>query len=142
MLNFALADIDGVVHLKEDWLALTLVCFFALQVLDQVIKIVAMHKHVEGHVVDCFSCGAFQLDAVLCQIVSGLLVRPIGYLMKGWHERLERYVPELVSSQSFQCFLRHLFEQDRSVYLHLLISDLLVLNHLQIQQGLVMLLVV
>ena len=142
MLDFALADIDGVVHLKEDRLALTLVCFLALQVLDQVIKIVAMHEHVEGHVVDGFCCGAFQLDAVLCQIVSGLLVRPIWDLMKGWHKRLERYVAELVSSQSFQCLLRHLFEQDRSVYLHLLISDLLVLNHLQIQQGLVMLLVV
>ena len=109
MLNFALADIDRIIHLEEDRLALTLVCFFTLQMLDQVIKIIPMHKHVECHIMHRFSRRSFQLNTILCQIVSGFFIGPIWYLMEGGDERLEWNVAEFVGSKGFKGFLGDLF---------------------------------
>lgn len=94
--NLTLADIDSIVDFKEYWLALGLVCFFSLQMLNQIIQILALDEHIEGHVVHSLRRRPLELDAVLGEVVSGLFIGPSWDLVQGRHERLERYVAETV----------------------------------------------
>lgn len=102
---------------------------------DQVFQVLTLDEHVECHVVHSLRSRALQLDTVLGEVVTGLLVRPLRYLVHGRDQRLQRNLPKAVRSEGLQRFLRSILHQDRGVYFHLLTADLLVLDQRQIQEG-------
>ena len=102
VFNFTLTDVDSVVDLEEDRLTLLLVSLFALQMVDQVLQVVALYEHVEGHVVNGFGCRAPLADAILSQVVTSFFISPVRNLIHGWHKRLWRDVSEAIRSQRLQ----------------------------------------
>lgn len=136
VLYFSLTNVDRVIDLEEDRLALLLVCFFSLQVLDEVFKVLAMDEHVEGQVVDRLCSRMLKLDTELCEEVSSLLVGPVWDFVHRWHQRFKRDVPKAIGAESLDSLLWDLFEKDWCIDFHLLTANLLILDHLNVHQGL------
>ena len=85
LLDLSLADIDGVIDLKEIGETLLLVGLFLLQMPNKILQVVTLHKHIECHVVNSFGCRSLELDAVLSEVVAGISIGTLWDLMHSWN---------------------------------------------------------
>mmetsp|Transcript_7263 Transcript_7263/g.6391 ORF Transcript_7263/g.6391 Transcript_7263/m.6391 type:complete len:435 (-) Transcript_7263:972-2276(-) len=117
--------------------------FFLLQVLQEFLGFVPLGEEVDGQVVDGFVLGEVLLDAVVHDVLEGLVHGEPGRNVHEGRDQLRNVdLPERVLPQRVQRVDRDLLDQHRRVPQHDIVASLLVADDEDLVQGLRVLLLV